>query len=383
MTIPATVYEADKVADDLKASKKTINTNAILERAIKEGHARGKGFISQVAEYLRLLRSPGGLNFPDYYVYRLFEDSQLTFADKQRFVSDRFYFKIIDKCCDQRWWILVDDKFWAETALRANGFPVTETQAVFCEADREFGLLPTMHDVDALEHYLRHDARFPVYSKPINGIGSFGNFLIDGFEDKSVLLHDGTQLPVRDFAEKIERSVGQLFQTTLQSHPDLDNVCRRVSTVRVILIIQDNKVKFLNTVWKVPRGGNIADNFWREGNGLGSVDPMTGVVERAVGYVNQVPEVIEPESELGRALVGRKLPDWDEVIDICRRGARLFAPLKFQGWDIGLTNAGPVVVEVNPGSSFILSQVASGKGFLTDEFHRFVVECGYPLKPFK
>ena len=382
MTIPVSVYKAGKVAEDLKSSKENIDTNAVIRRAMEEGRKSGKGLFRQLSEYLRLLRTPGGLDFKDYYVYQLYDDSRYSFAEKQRFVSDRFYFKIVEKCCDKRWWILADDKYWADTVLRANGFPVAETQAVFCDGDREFGNVPTLHDTDELERFFSQDARFPVYSKPVNGIGSFGNFLIEGMEDSSLRFHDGSRMPVSDFAPQIERSIGQLFQSTLLSHTDLADICSRVSTIRVILIIRNGEVRILNTVWKVPSSQNLADNFWRDGNCLGSVSSTTGVVERVVGYVDRIVTEIGPETAQGSAMLGRQLPCWQEVIDLCEEGARIFAPLRFQSWDIALAESGPVVVEVNPGSSFILSQLASGKGFLTDEFLEFLLENGCKIKRF-
>jgi hypothetical protein len=189
-------------------------------------------------------------------------------------------------------------------------------------------------------------------------------------------------MPVSDFAAQIDRSIGQLFQSTLLSHPDLTDVCGRVSTVRVILIIQNGEVKVVNTVWKVPDSRNMADNFWRDGNCLGAIDSATGTVERVVGYVDRIPKELGKETAIGSAMLGRKLPRWQEVIDLCVAGARIFAPLRFQSWDIALTESGPVVVEVNPGSSFVLSQIASGNGFLTDEFLEFLLETGYKTKRF-
>lgn len=383
MTIPAEFYRNDKVAEDLKASKRSTNTKAIIGRALEDGKKRGKGWLGQTLEYMKLRRSPGGLGLSDYYKYRLFDDSRLSFKDKQRFVSDSFYFKIIEKLSDKRWWILADDKFWADTVLRAHGYPVAETQAVFCQSGRQFGEVPTLSDEEALAQFLEQDARFPLYAKPINGVASLGNFLIEDYRDGSVILAGGDQVPVAEFARQLEQSIGQLFQSVLLSNEDLSDVCGRVSTVRVILIIRDGKARVINTVWKIPSASNIADNFWREGNRLASVDPATGRVERAVAYVDNIPTEIDPGSAAGAALIGRQLPDWQDVLDVCQRGAHLFSGLYFQGWDIALTERGPVIVEVNPGSSFILSQTASGKGFLTDEFHEFIVSRGYRLKPFK
>ena len=62
-----------------------------------------------------------------------------------------------------------------------------------------------------------------------------------------------------------------------------------------------------------------------------------------------------------------------------RARAQYFSGLKFQSWDIGLTDQGPVVVELNPGSSFILPQLAEGRGFLTDDFLEFLRDCGCKL----
>jgi hypothetical protein len=45
--------------------------------------------------------------------------------------------------------------------------------------------------------------------------------------------------------------------------------------------------------------------------------------------------------------------------------------------DIGITQAGPVLIEINTGGGFDLPQLASGEGFLTDEVRDFFRACGY------
>src|SRR5210317_1718837 len=98
MTIPVSVYQGGKVAEDLKSCKNNIDSNAIIRRSLEKRKKTGKGLFGQILEYLRLRRSPGGLDLKDYYVYHLYDDSRYSFAEKQRFVSDRFYFKIVEKC---------------------------------------------------------------------------------------------------------------------------------------------------------------------------------------------------------------------------------------------------------------------------------------------
>jgi len=404
MTIPASVYETAKVAEDFSASKKTVDRTA----TIRGGMQSGKGLWKQLWEYFRITRGPGRLDLKDYYLYKLYDDARYSFAQKQEFVSERFYFEIVEKCCDPRWWILADDKFWSYTVLRANGFPVPETQAVYCPGPRVFdgaatpdgcvaaapsraatpdgyvaaapSRAATLTNSQQLARFFEGPAMFPVYAKPVNGIGSFGNFLIEKYEDSTLHLHDGSRMPLAQFVNEIDTTNGQLLQSTLTSHPELADVCGRVSTVRVILIFRNGEPRILHTVWKVPAARNMADNFWRDGNRLAAIDSDTGVVLRVVGHEEGVPQELDSHTPAAAELLGRTLPDWEAVIDVCTRGARLFSPLKFQSWDIALTDDGPVVVEFNPGSAFNLSQLATGRGFLTDEFLEFLGECGCRLK---
>ena len=48
--------------------------------------------------------------------------------------------------------------------------------------------------------------------------------------------------------------------------------------------------------------------------------------------------------------------------------------------DIGVTPTGPKLIEINTGGDFDLPQLASGRGFLTDEVQAFFGECGVRLR---
>jgi hypothetical protein len=45
--------------------------------------------------------------------------------------------------------------------------------------------------------------------------------------------------------------------------------------------------------------------------------------------------------------------------------------------DVAITQEGPVLIEINTGGGFDLPQLASGKGFLTEEVREFFRDCGY------
>ena len=56
--------------------------------------------------------------------------------------------------------------------------------------------------------------------------------------------------------------------------------------------------------------------------------------------------------------------------------APIFAGIRTQSWDVALTEAGPVILEVNFGGDLNLAQLATGKGVLDDEYCEHLKGCG-------
>jgi hypothetical protein len=193
-------------------------------------------------------------------------------------------------------------------------------------------------------------------------------------------------MPIEEFTSKINSEEGYLLQTNLKPNPEIADICSgRVSTVRVIIILQDGKSEIIQTVWKIPAPDSIADNFWRKGNMLGAVDSETGKVTRVVRGVATDLEQIKNHPKTDQMIEGITLPHWQEVTSLCLKHSQVFDKNRYQSWDIALCPEGPVIVEVNTGSAFNLSQLATGKGFMTDRFRDFLESCGYhiekPQKP--
>ncbi len=171
-----------------------------------------------------------------------------------------------------------------------------------------------------------------------------------------------------------------LFQTVLLPHPALQGITSGTPTVRVILILEDGRPEILHTIWKIPAAGNVADNFWRPGNLLADIDAATGTVRRVIRGFGLKFEELTTHPDSGRNLRGLVLPDWEKTVALSLDCAAIFSGLGYQSFDIALTPAGPVVVEVNTGSAFNLSQLVTGRGFLTDRFADFLRRNRYRLK---
>lgn len=355
------------------ADDATAGRNVDFPSAMEEAARLGKSQRQQKAELKALKGAGGDVQALDYYYYRMY-DPRYSRGDQLRFVGNKFYFSIIDKVCDLDWKLLVDDKFWANVALGTNGLPVAHIQAVLADGARTFGDQPKLSTEAEAEAFFRDKASYPVFAKPMRGIGSFGAFLITGYGRGGLELHGGETMEVGDFLLDIDLGHGYLLQDNIATHPALSDVVSQVSTVRLVVVVPSSGPRVTHAVWKIPSQSAIADNFWRTGNLIAAIDHETGRIERAV--TGSGSEIVEHDThpETGAQLVGRQLPGWDAVVDTCLRGAQLIAPVGFQSWDIALGDNGPVILEANIGSAFNLMQLSQGRGFLTDDFLAFLKE---------
>jgi len=371
---------ADKTSlllQDYGKSKPRLGILECMHRAARE---KKKPYGAQMREILRLGLGDGKITTHDYYYYRLYDDELYSPEEKQRFLSEGISHRVLLKCCNVHWWAAADDKFLAATILKAYGMPVPETQAVFDRSGRNFRPADKLTSIDDLNRFLAEKARFPLFAKPLGGVGSFGARAIGSYADRHLRMMDGATVGIEAFAAQMGQDQSYLFQTVLEDHPSLRGIASGTPTVRVIVILDNGRPEILHTIWKIPAGGNIADNFWRPGNLLADVDEGNGMVRRVIRGFGLMFEELSAHPDSGRALRGLVLPDWEKVVALCLECAPIFSGLDYQSFDIALTPSGPVVVEVNNGSAFNLSQLVTGRGFLTDRFADFLRQHRYRLR---
>jgi hypothetical protein len=113
---------------------------------------------------------------------------------------------------------------------------------------------------------------------------------------------------------------------------------------------------------------------------VADVDPETGEVLRVVRGHGLDLEVLTKHPDTREVLTGATLPNWERTRELVLQCATLLPKVRFQGWDVGLCETGPVIVEANTGSSFTLAQIASAKGFMTPEFKGFLTHAAKSTK---
>ena len=101
--------------------------------------------------------------------------------------------------------------------------------------------------------------RYPFFGKPVTGIRSIGVAAVERYDAGSDVLvfMGGKSLALDGFVQEIEpyRKDGYLFQEMLRPHPELAALCGpRVSTVRLIVLLEQGEPALFRALWKIPVG---------------------------------------------------------------------------------------------------------------------------------
>ncbi len=164
-----------------------------------------------------------------------------------------------------------------------------------------------------------------------------------------------------------------LIQERLLPHPEVEQFCgRRISTLRVIVMITENGPLVFRSTWKLAVGRNMADNYWRPGNAMAALHPVSGRILRVITGKGKSLRELEQHSDTRINLIGRTVPLWEPAKMLCLQAAQAFPEVGMQVWDIAICEEGPVLLEMNIIGSFVLPQLADNKGIMDDTFRDFL-----------
>ena len=122
-----------------------------------------------------------------------------------------------------------------------------------------------------------------------------------------------------------------------------------VNTVRFMTTLYpDGSAKIIATFIKIGRAGKCVDNAGGGGNVDVCVDTDTGEIKYAIQYDGwRNIKDIEKHPDSGNQLNGIIIDNWEAIKMEVIKFQQAFPYCKAAGWDIAITDDGPVVIEVN------------------------------------
>lgn len=170
---------------------------------------------------------------------------------------------------------------------------------------------------------------------------------VDGWEGDGVRLVDlssHTQSLEKVFEDLTSKPY--MIEECIRQHKDMVFGGHSVNTIRAYTAYDKKKKQafIIKTVVRVGVGDSIVDNS-HSGGCAYEVDSNLGVVisesYQADGGVN----IIHPQTDI--CMLGQRIPHWEKVQSVCKQAAEMLPEVSYIGWDVAITEDGPILIEGN------------------------------------
>lgn len=348
----------------------------------------GKSVLSQFREISSLRFGSSKLKASEYYLYGVYDDARYPSPSAKREVVGWNPRTLGMTVNNPYWRAICDDKLVFYALLKGLGFPFAGIHALYHAGGRTFGSAPALSTPAAMADFLRSGMRYPFFAKPVHASYGMGASAVRCYDSEKDRLHllDGGAIGVEEYVRQVVvyRTIGYLFQEVIQQHPAIDRISGgRVGTLRMIVLNHEEGPRLFRSIWRVPVGGNITDNFLHGtlGNLVAYVNPESGVVERVIqaktdrglGAEGRRTLGVEMHNhpDTGERVSGITLPGWQPLVSLCLDAAATLPGIRYQGWDIAMGHDGPSILELNFRGGIDITQIPGLRGFNDAEFQAF------------
>ena len=306
----------------------------------KEGSKR-------IAEDYKRLFKEKGLTRDEYYEFE-FEKRENEFRKSFLGMNEQRYY--LDYLNPVKYYSLARNKYMAHKMLEKTGVRKPELycyympEATYISSDENAG------NIQGVLRILKDKSVSECVIKTTESSHGDNVWVIKSVEfeenDATMVRFDGVELKL---------------SSVLGNEPLIfESVIRQTKQLAAFNESSVNTVRFMTTLWpdgsariiaafiKIGRAGKCVDNAGDGGNVDVCVDVDTGEIKYAIQYDGcRCIKEIEKHPDNGVQLNGVIIDNWEGIKSEVMKFQQAFPYCKAAGWDIAITDDGPVVIEVN------------------------------------
>lgn len=252
--------------------------------------------------------------------------------------------------------IILRDKYLFDVFMRAHGIPVPESVGVASGGHyylAEGGGVP--FDEFAAKMM---DAHVPLFVKNATSCCAKGVVKVEGREGVLCEAVSGKRLTEENFAK------GKfIVQKAVRNCAEINAIQpASVNTLRIVTIWNRNKgiPELLSAGGLRIGGGGTVDN-WAQGGLFVGID-QSGRLQK-YGYYKpgkHVPCKADRQPQTGFVFENMEIPFYRESVDLVKRAHSFLSEVFSIGWDVALTDRGPIIIEGNDDWEITLMQMVAG-----------------------
>lgn len=326
-------------------------------------------FLRRILEqYVLLVKN--GITVEDYYEFNLHKADR-PWAEKREYIGqldyDRLYRHINGMAYDAQF----RNKLVFQLLCESLHIPVVPILAVYTQ---KAGVYPrrALRNRQDLESFLKEGPCEHIFMKNSTqsfGIGSMSLGEYCG-NDTWKTVPTAQEITITEISNHLAHSDQRggdpqwLIQDTVSAHSDLTRVVAGVCpTLRIMTLQLDDNVIVTDALLRFGYGDSPVDNN-RSGGVPFLVDTITGEVGQGAWFNEGRWSTVTSHPATGEAVTGMQVPFWEQARDLAIESAEKFSQMTLIGWDIAVTENGPVVLEANSCARLMGLQLLRSNGLL-------------------
>ena len=303
--------------------------------------------IKRIASEYKTLFNQKGLTLDEYYDFEFEKRSDLFKKEFLGLNEQRVYMDYLNPI---KYYSLARNKFLAHKVLEDTGIRKSTLYCYYQPEARYSDCGHSANDLFGVMNILKsRDVRSCVIKTTESSHGDNVCVVKDiKYEDNDAVL------------TRFDSTAVRLSSILGQEPLIIESVVHQTKQIASFNASSVNTVRFMTTLWpdgsarviaafiKIGRSGKCVDNAGSGGNVDACVDVETGEIKYAIQYDGwrNIKE-IDNHPDSGQPLNGVFIANWRSIRLEVEKFQQAYPFCKAIGWDIAITDAGPVVIEIN------------------------------------
>lgn len=293
-----------------------------------------------------------------YYRYDLYRrDKDMSERELLNYIPEFYFYNLFLPYYDSRKYeILLTDKIITEQLFRSLAIPQPQTICKLINNHIYTSELEEKGYEDVKQELIENKYK-KIFVKPADGEGGHGLFIFNKNKSGQYITKDNEVLD-EVFLSEIGARNNYIIQPGIEQDPEISEIYpHSVNTFRIATENKNGNIRILCATLRIGRGGMQVDNG-TQGGIMIKIDLNTGEI---ASFANsETCEYFQKHPDTNFVFEEGKITEWKRMKDFVIKSAEKLALFTYLGWDIALTQNGPVAIETNLNFGLDHYQVALG-----------------------
>lgn len=336
------IYKCDEMMTIVSILKLCYRSIALARKYPVNLHRRFEIFV----DYIKLYKTKG-LDPDEYYDFR-FDQRSEEFRNTFLGLNEQRYY--LDLLNPKKYYILARNKFVAHKMLENTSVRKSNLYAYYQPEGRVLNSEVIANDTLGVYRILKAKSVESCVIKTTESSHDDNVWVIKQISyeenDAWLLRYDNKRIKLSELLNNDPLIFESLVRQTQQLSDFNES---SVNTIRFMTALYPNgNAKIIGTFMKIGRSGKCVDNAGAGGNVDVCIDTDTGEIKYAIQFDGwKKIKDIDKHPDNGTQLNGVVIDNWERIKSEVIKFQQAFPYCKVAGWDIAITDQGPLVIEVN------------------------------------